>query len=655
MERAVLLVSICELNLNFTAIAGRHIDKKRRCSKICFEVKNLSSAPYLRGILYDWEEIALKREGQIQVHSENIFPVIKKWLYSDKDIFLRELVSNASDAISKLHRLISMGEADMPDYKPRIDVKVDKENKTLTVSDNGLGMIEDEVEKYITQIAFSGAEDFIEKYKDKADADAGIIGHFGLGFYSAFMVSDTVEIDTLSYQPGSKAVHWSSDGSSTYEIGDGEKTETGTSIILHIAEDSTEFLEEFRIREMLRKYCCFMPYEIYLNSKGEEDEKPVNNTEPLWKKAPKDCTDEEYKQFYSETFLDFNPPLFWIHLNVDYPFNLKGILYFPKQSNKLEVVPGQIKLYSNQVYIADNIKEVVPEFLMLLKGVIDCPDLPLNVSRSFLQNDGDVAKISKHITKKVADKLHSIFKDDRKAYEGYFDDIAPFIKFGCIKDEKFYDRVKDILLFKNLKGEYLTLEEYPKQDDNKIFYVTDENLQAQYIRMFKENDMPACILDHVIDSHFISFMEYKEKDLKFARIDSDIGEALKDGEAGDGEEIEKKFKETMGDDKLTVKVEKLKAPETPAVILLSEYERRIQDMSAMYGQSFGDVEAKTTIVLNMENDIVKAIPKLEGDNLKLVCEHIFDLAKLAHKPLSADEMSAFITRSTKILTLAAKL
>ena len=597
----------------------------------------------------------MKREGQIEVHSENIFPVIKKWLYSDKDIFLRELVSNASDAISKLNHLISMGEAETEGYTPRIDVKIDKEQKTIVVSDNGLGMTEDEVEKYITQIAFSGAEDFIEKYKDKADADAGIIGHFGLGFYSAFMVSDSVEIDTLSYKEGSKAVHWSSDGSSTYEIGDGEKESVGTTITLHVAEDSTEFLEEYRIREMLRKYCYFMPYEIYFNAKGEADEKPVNNTHPLWKKAPKDCTDEEYKQFYSETFLDFNPPLFWIHLNVDYPFNLKGILYFPKQTNKLEVMPGQIKLYSNQVYIADNIKEVVPEFLMLLKGVIDCPDLPLNVSRSFLQNDGDVAKISKHITKKVSDKLHSIFKDDRKAYEGYWDDIAPFIKFGCIKDEKFYERVKDILLFKNLKGEYHTLEELPKQEDNKIFYVTDENLQAQYIRMFKENDMSACILDHVIDSHFISFLEYKETNLKFARIDSDIGTALKDGDAKGGEEIEKKFKEAIGEDTYTVRVENLKSPETPAVLLLSEYERRIQDMNALYGQNFGDAKAKTTVVLNMENQIVKAIPTLEEEKRKLVCEYIIDLAKLAHKPLSADEMSAFIERSTKVLALAAQI
>lgn len=603
----------------------------------------------------------MKREGQIQVHSENIFPIIKKWLYSDKDIFLRELVANGCDAIKKLERLVSIGEVEIADLKGRIDVKIDKENKTLVVSDNGLGMTEEEVEKYITQIAFSGAEEFIKKYKDKTDADAGIIGHFGLGFYSAFMVSDSVEIDTLSYQKDAEAVHWASDGSSTYEISDGARESRGTTITLHIAEDSSEFIEEYRIREMLRKYCAFMPYEIFLNSEGKEDEKPVNNPKPLWLKAPKDCTDEEYRQFYTETFMDFNPPLFWIHLNVDYPFNLKGILYFPKQSNKLEVIPGQIKLYSNQVYIADNIKEVVPEFLMLLKGVIDCPDLPLNVSRSFLQNDGDVAKISKHITKKVSDKLHSVFNQDRKAYEGYWEDIAPFIKFGCIKEEKFYDRVKDILLFKTINGDYLTLNEYPK-DDNKIFYVTDENVQAQYIRMFKENGLNAVILDHVIDNHLISFLEYKEHDgdkpLKFARIDSDIGDAMKDGATDEKDEqaakIVQLFQNAVDQKELEVKAEKLKSAQTPAVMLLSEYERRIQDMNRIYGDMFGgNPPAKSTIVLNLENSIVQALPRLSEENCKLVCNHIRDLAMISHKQLSADEMAAFIQRSTEILSLAA--
>ena len=600
----------------------------------------------------------MKREGQIQVNSENMFPIIKKWLYSDKDIFLRELISNGCDAIKKLERLNSIGEAHTADEKARIDVCVDKENRTLTISDNGIGMNEEEVEKYITQIAFSGAADFIEKYKDKTDGDAGIIGHFGLGFYSAFMVSDRVEIETLSYQPGSQAVHWSSDGSSTYEIGDGTRTAHGSTMILHIAEDSLDFLEESRIREILHKYCHFMPYEIFLNSKHEEDEKPVNNISPLWLKAPKDCTKEEYESFYSEVFMDFNPPLFWIHLNVDYPFNLKGILYFPKQTNKVEVMPGEIKLFSNQVYIADNIKEVVPEFLMLLKGVIDCPDLPLNVSRSFLQNDGDVEKISKHITKKVSDKLHSVFNEDRKAYEGYWDDIAPFIKFGCIKDEKFYDRVKDIVLFKTINDEYLTISEYPKQEDGKIFYVTDENVQAQYVRMFKQNGMNAALLSHAIDSHFISFLEYKEKDTKFARIDSDIGDALKTDANVDTDEAQKQlietFKAALNNPEVTVKAEHLKSAETPAIILLSEYERRMQDMSAMYGGMFGSApKTQTTIVLNVENDVVKVIGQLSEENNKLVCQHIYDLAMLSHKQLTAEEMSSFIEHSMQILSLLA--
>ena len=450
----------------------------------------------------------MKREGQIKVHSENIFPIIKKWLYSDKDIFLRELVSNACDAIKKWERLKQMGEAPDVEEKPRVDVYLDKEARTLSICDNGLGMDEEEVEKYITQIAFSGAEEFIEKYKDKTDAQSGIIGHFGLGFYSAFMVSDTVEIQTLSYRENAKPVHWSSDGSATYEIEEGNRAQRGTTVLLHIAEDAGEFLEEYRIREMLHKYCQFMPYEIYFHAASpsttedhKEEEHPVNNTSPLWLKAPKDCTKEEYIQFYHECFTDFNDPLFWIHLNVDFPFNLKGILYFPKQSNKLEVMPGQIKLFNNQVYIADNIKEVVPEFLMLLKGVMDCPDLPLNVSRSFLQNDKDVAKISKHITKKVSDKLHSVFREDRAAFEGYWNDIAPFIKFGCVKEESFYEKVKDILLLETINGDYKTLEEYPKESDGTIFYVTEKNIQAQYIRMFQENGMNAAILDHMIDSH----------------------------------------------------------------------------------------------------------------------------------------------------------
>ncbi len=606
----------------------------------------------------------MKREGQIKVHSENIFPIIKKWLYSDKDIFLRELVSNGSDAIKKLERLQGIGEAEIGEFSPRIDVCVDKENRTITISDNGIGMTEEEVEKYITQIAFSGAEDFIKKYQDQTDADAGIIGHFGLGFYSAFMVSDSVEIETLSYQEDAKPVHWQSDGSNTYEIDEGNRTEHGSTIVLHVAEDSKEFLESAKVREMLRKYCHFMPYEIYFEAKDEKkeeteekkEEKPVNNTTPLWLKAPKDCTKEEYEEFYREAFLDFNPPLFWIHLNVDYPFNLKGILYFPKQTNQLEVVPGEIKLFSNQVYIADNIKEVVPEFLMLLKGVIDCPDLPLNVSRSFLQNDGDVIKISRHITKKVSDKLHAIFTEDRKQYETYWDDISPFIKFGCIKDEKFYERVKDIILLKTIDGAYQTLAEFPKGDDGKIFYVTDENVQAQYIRMFRENDMTAALLTHMIDQHFISFLEYKDSSIKFARIDSDISGAMKEetNESDSGAIVEA-FQKAVGQEGLTVRAEKLKTKQTPAIILLSEQERRMQDMSAMYGGMFGSMpKASTTIVLNLSSELVQSIPNLKEDDAKLICSMIYDLAKLSHKQLSAEEMAAFIGRSVEVLKKISK-
>lgn len=600
----------------------------------------------------------MKREGQIKVHSENMFPIIKKWLYSDKDIFLRELVSNACDAIRKLENLKNIGESTPEDFKPRIDVYIDKENSIIKITDNGIGMTEDEVIKYITQIAFSGAEDFIEQYKDKTDAACGIIGHFGLGFYSAFMVSDTVEIDTLSYKDNARAVHWKSDGTEIYEIEDGSKKTRGTTITLHISKDETEFLQKAKISEMLRKYCKFMPYEIYFEVSDDEKnpemaEAPVNNTTPLWLKAPKDCTKEEYEKFYSEIFLDFNPPLFWIHLNIDYPFNLKGILYFPKQTNKLEVIPGEIKLFNNQVYIADNIKEVVPEFLMLLKGVIDCPDLPLNVSRSFLQNDSDVLKISRHITKKVADKLNSIFVDDRKKFETYWEDISPFIKFGCIKDEKFYDKVKDIILFKTINSEYMTIKEFPKQDNLKIFYVSDEDVQAQYIKMFKENGLNAAVLNHMIDNHFVSFLEHIDQSIKFARIDSDITSSMKVAEVDVNlsECIIKKFKDSLQREDVIIKAEHLNPASTPAIILLSEEERRMQDMSAMYGNMFGNIpKTNTTIILNLENDVVKNIEKFDGEKLNLICKNIFDLAMISHKHLSADEISSFVDRSMQILS-----
>ena len=595
----------------------------------------------------------MKREGQIKVDSENLFPIIKKWLYSDKDIFVREVVANACDAIKKYQSICLMGDAEDDGIKPRIDVILDKENKTLTFSDNGIGMTDEEVEKYITQIAFSGAQEFIEKYKDKTDGDGGIIGHFGLGFYSAYMVSDTVEIQTLSYQKNAEPVHWVSDGSNTYEISDGSRTEKGTSVIMHISEDGKEFLDAVKIREVLGKYCKFMPYEIYFSVAGvekKEEEKPVNNTTPLWLKAPKDCTTEEYEDFYRETFVDMNLPLFWIHLNVDYPFRLKGILYFPKQTDKLQVMPGEIKLFSNQVYIADNIIEVVPEFLMLLKGVIDCPDLPLNVSRSFLQNDGEVAKISKHITKKVADKLTSVFKNERKSYESYWDDISPFIKFGCIKEEKFYDKVKDIMLYKSINGDYKTFSELPKQG-NKVYYVSSVDEQSQYVKMFKDNGLDAIILEHNIDAHFVSFLEYKETDTKFVRIDSEIGEALKtEGSDVIGEAVVEIFKKALNKEKLTVTAQALKTSDTPAIITINEYERRMSDISKIYGNMFGNAgPASETLIVNTDNSVVKKLPALDSEKQELLCKHIYDLALISQRKLTAEELDGFISRSVEVL------
>ncbi|MBR2175680.1 MAG: molecular chaperone HtpG [Clostridia bacterium] len=612
----------------------------------------------------------MKREGQIKVDSENLFPIIKKWLYSDKDIFLREIVANGCDAIKKYQSLCTIGEAEDDGIKPRIDIILDKDAKTLTIKDNGIGMTEEEVEKYITQVAFSGAQEFIEKYKDKTDADAGIIGHFGLGFYSAYMVSDTVEIDTLSYQKDAVPVHWSSDGASTYEISDGERTEKGTTVIMHLSDEGNEFNDSFRLRSVLKKYCHFMPYEIYFicvqdkkedeadDEENKTEEKPVNITNPLWLKAPKDCTTEEYEDFYREVFPDINLPLFWIHLNVDYPFNLKGILYFPKQTDKLQVMPGEIKLFSNQVYIADNIKEVVPEFLMLLKGVIDCPDMPLNVSRSFLQNDGEVAKISKHITKKVADKLVSVFKNERNEYESYWDDISPFIKFGCIKDEKFYDRMKDIILYKTINGEFKTFSELPKSKENKVYYVSDANLQAQYIKIFKDNGIDAVILEHNIDTHFVTFLEYKESDIKFVRIDSEVGEALaSDSNSSENEAEPEKlieiFKDALSSDKLEIKVQPLKSTDTPAIITINEYQRRINDMNKLYGDMFGanNDKAQETLIINSSNETVRKLPEYDHDKQSLLCRHIYDLAVISQRRLSADELQGFIARSVQVMEL----
>jgi molecular chaperone HtpG len=636
------------------------------------------------------EANVMKNEsGSISINTENIFPIIKKWLYSEKDIFIRELVSNASDAVSKLKKLDTMGEAELPeDNKYEIKVIVNKNDKTIKVLDNGLGMTEEEVKKYINQIAFSGAVDFLEKYKDKSD-DGQIIGHFGLGFYSAFMVSERVQIDTLSYQQGATAVKWESDGGTEFEMSDSDKNQRGTTITLHLTEDSLEFTDEYKMRETLEKYFAFLPIELYLEDAAKEPEKedkpkdesdklesseekaepklpePLNDTSPLWLKNPKDCTEEEYKQFYTKVFHDFNEPLFWIHLNMDYPFNLKGILYFPKLKHEFETMEGQIKLYYNQVFVADNIKEVIPEFLMLLKGVLDCPDLPLNVSRSFLQNDGYVNKISSHITKKVADKLTSLFENDRESYNKYWDDINPFVKYGCIREDKFYDRVKDAVIYKSIKGGYTTLKEYlennKEKHENKVFYVSNENQQAQYIKLFNENGMDAVILSNMIDNHFMQLLESKTTGVQFNRIDANISDSMKKENVGVAEAdisyLEKLFKETISDEKLKVQVEALKNETVPAMILLSEQSRRMQEMSKMFGggQDMSHMFPKEqTLVLNSSNKLVKAVIDLKDnetkkDDVKLISEHIYDLAMMSHQPLEPDAMSKFIERSNEIL------
>ena len=602
-------------------------------------------------------------KGNISVDSENLFPIIKKWLYSDKDIFLRELVSNACDAITKLKTIALSGEVETDnDYK--ITVTVDKANKKLVITDNGIGMTADEIDKYINQIAFSGATEFLEKYKDENDDSAQIIGHFGLGFYSAFMVSDSVEIDSLSYRDGAKAAKWVCDGSMEFDMSDGERAVRGTQITLNIADDSTEFLEEFKIREILRKYCSFLPVEIYLENTdkpepkdGEEPAvpKPINNTYPLWMKKPSECTDEEYKEFYTTVFMDFNEPLFWIHLNVDYPFNLKGILYFPKINHEFSGVEGQIKLFNNQVFVADNVKEVIPEFLMLLKGVIDCPELPLNVSRSFLQNDGYVQKIASHITRKVADKLTSLYKNDRDNYVKYWEDINIFVKYGCVRDEKFYDKVKDALIYKNLDGDFKTLDELTDgKEKAEIYYVSDEKQQSQYINMFKEQGLDAVILPTMMDTHFISFIEMKDNNIKFKRIDSalsDISDSVE--ETDDAKALVDLFKSELNDETLKIEVQKLKNDAVPAVILLSEESRRMQEMYRSYGQQFAGMANmftdEFTLVVNANNELVTKLPTLPDETKKLVINHVYDLAKISHSPLDAEQMSKFIARSNELL------
>ncbi|MGG7058493.1 molecular chaperone HtpG [Clostridium tertium] len=616
-----------------------------------------------------------KNKGNISIHTENIFPIIKKWLYSDKDIFIRELISNGCDAISKLKRLVTLGEANIDEnQKYKVLVTVNKENGTLKFTDNGIGMTEEEVKKYITQVAFSGAEDFINKYKDRIDDDKDIIGHFGLGFYSAFMVAKRVQIDTLSYLNGSEAVTWVCDGGTEYEIYPSEdRKERGTTITLYVDDDSKEFLEIYKVREIIEKYCSFLPTEIYLEEEGkeekEEDKKPLNDTTPLWMKSPKDCTDEEYKDFYKKVFLDFNDPLFWIHLNVDYPFNLKGILYFPKLKHELEATEGQVKLYNNQVFVADNIKEVIPDFLLLLKGTIDCPDLPLNVSRSFLQKDKDVMKISKHIVKKVADKLIGLYKNERENFNGFWKDIQIFIKYGCLRDESFYEKIKDIIVFRKLNGEYITLKEYLEENkekhENKVFYVTDEKQQSQYIKMFKEANLDALVLDCSLDNHFISFLESKEAGVTFARIDSDISETLKGDETEElkdlNEKIENLFKEVASNDVKEIKVESLKNSETPAMILVSEQSRRMAEMSKMFGgmdmpNMFSE---ERTLVINNNNPIIKKLTNVsleeDKERINLICSYILDLALLSNKELTSQEMDSFIDRSNKLLNVVIDL
>ena len=703
-----------------------------------------------------------EKHGNLSINSDNLFPIIKKWLYSDHDIFYRELISNGCDAITKLKKLDMMGEYQLPaDYKPQIQVIVDPDAKTLKFIDNGLGMTADEVEEYINQIAFSGATDFIEKYKDKANDDQ-IIGHFGLGFYSAFMVADQVTIDTLSYKEGATPVHWVCDGGTEFDMTDGTKEGVGTEITLYLNEDSLEFSNEYRAREVIEKYCSFMPTPIFLSkanaetqyetidaadrldtdtvieeiheeAKTEEKENengekelvevspakdklkivkrpvPLNDTNPLWAKNPKDCTDEEYKAFYRKVFLDYKEPLFWIHLNMDYPFNLKGILYFPKINTEYDSIEGTIKLYNNQVFIADNIKEVIPEFLMLLKGVIDCPDLPLNVSRSALQNDGFVKKISEYITKKVADKLIGMCKTDKESYEKYWDDISPFIKYGCLKDTKFCDKMNDYILFKNLDDKYLTLpellvKEEEKKDDAEvldkdgnpvtdtlgnassdssadgsdasaddekderkvIYYVTDKVQQGQYIKLFKEQKMQAVILDHNIDTSFITQLEQRNEKYKFMRIDADVTESLKDETSGEDlknetDTLTEVFKKALNNDKLTVKVEKLKNENISSIITLSEEGRRMQDMMKMYamngmgGMDMSMFAADQTLTLNANNDLVKYIfEHKDSEHVPMFCEQLYDLAVLSNHPLSVDEMSKFVERSNKIMMLLAK-
>lgn len=592
-------------------------------------------------------------KGKISVHTDNLLPIIKKWLYSDSDIFLRELVSNAQDAVMKHKKLVSIGEAENSE-EYEIHVKLNKEKGTLTVCDNGIGMTEDEVEKYINQVAFSGAEEFIKKYENEKDEKSQIIGHFGLGFYSAFMAAAEVEIDTLSYKAGAKSVHWISDGGTEFEITDGDKQNRGTNITLHISDDNKKFLEIAEIRNILQKYCSFLPVKIYLTDEAEKDQTPtpINDTEPLWLKKPSECTEEEYKAFYHKVFFDFNEPLFWIHLNVDYPFNLKGILYFPKLNHEFQTIEGQIKLYNNQVFIADNIKEVTPEYLMLLKGVIDCPDLPLNVSRSFLQNDGYVNKVSAHITKKVADKLTSLYKADSEQYAKYWDDINPFVKYGCMRDDKFYDRVKDVILFKNYDEGHISLKDITEKEIKEIYYITDIDAQSQYIELLKSANTPMVLLNNMIDNHFISLLEYKLTDVKFKRVDSYVSENIKSDEVAstDTAAVSDVFKKLLPDTK--IEVHSLKSENVSAMYILSEEARRMEEMAKMYGNMgmMNIPKGEETLVVNSLNPLVKLVSNMDdGDDRDLICKEIISMAKLSHNSLTAEDKKEFIERTSSIL------
>lgn len=619
------------------------------------------------------------QKGSISIHTENIFPIIKKWLYSDKDIFIRELISNGCDAVNKYKKLISLGEAKgNADESYKIKVSIDKENSALIFEDNGIGMTAEEVEKYINQVAFSGAEDFFNTYKEKMNEENDIIGHFGLGFYSSFMVSKKVQIDTLSYKENATPVRWVSEDGLEFELTQSDNRETrGTTITLFLADDSKEFLEEYTVRNIIDKYCSFLPVDIYLETIKTEETKedevvditPINDTNPLWLKAPKDCTDEEYKEFYRKVFKTFDEPLFWIHLNVDYPFNLKGILYFPKLKNEFELIEGKVKLYNNQVFVADNIKEVIPEFLLLLKGVIDCPDLPLNVSRSFLQNDRDVSKISKHIVKKVADKLKSLYKNERENYEKFWDDIQVFIKFGCLKDESFYDKVKDSILFKTINSQYITLNDYlencKEKHENKVFYVSNEEQQSQYIKLFKDYGLDAVILGSTIDNHFISMIEFKNQGVHFNRIDADLSDILKDNNEDNKEiktDIENLFKDVIGDRINNYSVESLKSEDTPAIILISEQSRRMAEMRSQFaGMDFGmSFEEEKTLVINNNSSIVKKLVSLKDDESKkeqisLICNQIVDIALLSNKELDSKQLDEFIKRNNQLMSMVISL